>query len=90
MLISLGFLPNLYQLNNKCFVPLSSHFINLYLHNSTRKKNGEGEKEWGGEKAKKNKTMNMHLIKKKKISYFLFLLFKLISRRHFKTHHYVR
>lgn len=37
-------------------MPLSSHFINLYLHNSTRKKNGEGEKEWGGEKAKKEQN----------------------------------
>jgi len=90
VLISLGFLPNLYQLNNKCFVPLSSHFINLYLHNSTRKKMEKERKSGVEKKQKKNKTMNMHLIKKKKTSYFLFLLFKLISRRHFKTHHYVR
>lgn len=79
MLISLGFLPNLYQLN-KCLVLLSSHVINLYLHNSIRK--WKRKETAGKRKSKKqNKTkkqiqlkFNKENIKKKQLLPFLPLL----------------
>lgn len=52
VLISLGLLPNLYQLN-KCLVLLSLHVINLYLHKRTKQKRRKAGEYGKGKKKKK-------------------------------------